>query len=239
MTQQCALPPELDDKQLLAYLDDQADESTLLHLNACAYCREKAATLEHFQKNLTTRLYRFACPPPIELGEYHLRTLPSAQMLSIAQHVRECPSCSREVAQLEGFLSDLDVRTQTGLPEKARVLIAQLVGAGTGSLAAAAALRGEEKGPLSFAAEGMMIVLDIQPTVQGKVNLFGQVAADDQDAWTGRVVELWTENQRQFSGTLDDMGAFQWEGVMPGWYELRITAGDGSAVIVPSFQVSL
>ena len=237
MTQNCVFPPEIDDKQLMAYLDGQADESTILHLKACAYCHEKADTLDDFQKDLTTRLYKFACPPPLELGEYHLRLLPAARMLIIGQHVRECPSCAREVAQLEGFLSDPDPLTESSVFGKAKVLIAHLVGAGTAPAAPVTALRGGGKVPLTFATGGLVIVLDVQPASEGRANILGQVAAQQEDDWTAALVELWADHQLQLSSTADDLGAFQYEGVMPGRYELRMISRDGSAVVIPSFQV--
>src|SRR5690554_8125320 len=99
----CALPPELDDKALFRYLDGEADSETLVHLERCAYCRERAATLDHFQKRLTGRLYRIDCPQPITLAEAKLGTLSDSERLVIEQHVRNCPHCTREIAELETF----------------------------------------------------------------------------------------------------------------------------------------
>jgi hypothetical protein len=50
-------------------------------------------------------------------------------------------------------------------------------------------LRGETKGPLTFEANGMVIVLDIQSANDGTVKILGQIAAQDQDQWTGAQVE--------------------------------------------------
>ncbi len=128
MTTSCIIPPELDDRQLLAYLDGKADKETVSHLQRCVYCRQKAEKLDRFQKDLTARLYRHTCPSPMELGEYHLRLLPPSQMLVIAQHLRECPQCTREVAQLGSFLGDPSPNPDTSLVGQAKLLIARLAG---------------------------------------------------------------------------------------------------------------
>jgi hypothetical protein len=239
LTTSCVSPPELNDGQLLAYLDHpEADQEIALHLTSCSYCRQKAETLERFQKTLTTQLYRIDCPSPLELGEYHLRMLPASQMLVMAQHLRECPHCAREIAELEGFLGEQVPGSEDGLLGRAKLLIARLVGGGELTFTATpSALRGEGKGPITFAAEGIIIVLDIQRTTEGKANILGQVAADHQDDWTGALVELRRDSLLQISTTVDDLGAFQCEGVMPGQQELRIFPKNGSVVVMSNFEV--
>jgi hypothetical protein len=180
----------------------------------------------------------------MELGDYHLGLLPAPQMLMVAQHVRECPLCSREVAELEDFLQDL--APEVSLLGTARVFFARLMGRQTGSgqpgengfMPPVVALRGEAKGPLTFEADGTVIVLDIQATIDGKANILGQIAADDQEQWTDAIVELRQDNELQLSISVDDLGAFQAEGVTPGPKELRITSKDRSLVVVSNFEVS-
>ncbi len=239
MTTSCVSPPELSDGQLLAYLDHpEANQEIALHLTQCSYCRQKAETLERFQETLAARLYRTDCPPSLELGEYHLRMLPASQMLVISQHVRECPHCASEVAELESFLGDQTPSPEDSLLGRAKVLVARLVGGGELTFTPSpAALRGEGKGPITFAAEGIIIVLDIQRTTEGKANILGQIAADHQDDWTGALVELRRDNLLQISTTVDDLGAFQCEGVMPGQQELRIFPKNGSVVVMSNFEV--
>jgi hypothetical protein len=174
----------------------------------------------------------------MELGDYYLGYLPDSQELVIAQHLRECALCRQEVAILEDFLSR--PIPETSLLGAARVLIARLVGgpAQNGSAPAVAALRGESKGPLTFEADGVLILLDIQPSTEGKMNILGQVAADDQDQWTGALAELRSEDQLQSSGEIDDLGAFHFEGVMPGEKELRIISQDKAIIVVSVIENS-
>ncbi|RPJ21819.1 MAG: hypothetical protein EHM33_25120 [Chloroflexi bacterium] len=100
------------------------------------------------------------------------------------------------------------------------------------------ALRGGAKGPLTLEADGIVIVLDIQSTSEGRVNILGQVAAEDQERWNGALVELRGGGELQFSATTDDLGAFRPEGVMPGSKELRIIPKDSSFIVVANFEIS-
>jgi hypothetical protein len=139
---------------------------------------------------------------------------------------------------LEDFLSR--PIPETSLLGTARVLIARLVGgpAENGSGPAVPALRGESRRPLTFEANGVVILLDTQPASAGKVNVLGQVAADEQDRWTGALVELRSGDQPQFSTEIDDLGAFHFEGVTLGEKELRIISQDRTLVIVSIIENS-
>ena len=244
MTTNCAFPPELDDKQLLIYLDGKADEATRSHLKGCAYCRGRAQALDRLQTHLTGQLYRLTCPSSIELGEYHLRMLPASQMLVIAQHVRECPHCQREVAELENFLADPVAENQ--LLGAAKVLIARLMGGQiapgkqreNGFTSAIPTLRGEIRGPLTFEADGMVITLDIQQTNEGTINILGQVAADDQDQWTASKVELQQADSPPLTAALDDLGAFRFEELRLGSTQITITSPSGIIVQIPNFDIA-
>ena len=197
----CRFPPEIEDKKLLAYLDDEVDQETRLHLEQCPYCLERAKELARVHNRLTARLYRLTCTLSLELGEYHLHILPASQVLVIAQHVRECPHCRRELAELEEFLVESDL--QPDLLQTAKVLFARLVG-GAGSTPSFGVLRGEAKGPITFEADGLVIILDIQATSEGRVSILGQVAADEQDQWTNAVVELRQADAPAKTTTVDD-----------------------------------
>lgn len=229
----CISPPEPETHQLLAYLDNEADQGTISHLARCEYCREKANALARLQDYLTSRLYRITCPSSLELGEYHLHLLPASQMLIVAQHVRECPHCQREVAGLEEYLAELT--PQSSLLEPVRVLFAQLVG----GQASFPALRGEAKGPLVFEADGIVITLDVQSSPNGQVSIQGQVAADDQDQWTGAVVNLLQVDMPELTSALDDLGAFGFDEVRPGSSELKITSPNGVEVQIPKIDIAV
>ena len=238
---ECVSPPELHDRHLWSYVDGEADHETLLHLERCEYCSEKAKALAQLQVRVRSRLYRINCPSSLELGEYHLRMLPASKMLVVAQHVRECSHCAREVEQLQGYLSKLTPTGETGLLGGIKVLVARWVGGNPESISSApSALRGEAKGPITFEADGMVIILDIQPTTEGRVSVLGQVAADDQDSWTNAVVEFrQVDTPTITTASLDDLGAFRFEEAHPGSTEITITSSNGIIVQTPNFDIAV
>jgi len=233
----CITSPALDDSQIVSYIEGEADESVVAHIKECPFCSEKATQWTLLQNGLRKQLYRVTCPTSMELGDYHLKLLPDPQALIIAQHVRECPLCRRDVAELADFLGAQI--TDDGLLGAAKVLIARLIGEENGFMPSHAALRGEAKGPLTLEADGIVIILDIQQADGGMVNILGQVAADDQDRWTGALVELHQDRKLEFSTTVDDLGAFQVEGIMSGSKELRIISKDNFLKVVSSFNASI
>jgi hypothetical protein len=218
---ECITSPALDDTQIISYVEGEADDVIVAHIKKCPYCAERASRMTLFQKRLRTQLYRSNCPSSIELGDYHLGLLPASQVLVIAQHLRACPHCRREVAELEDFLAETDVQTDN-LFYPAKVLFAQLVNGG--ATPTFGALRGGSKGPIIFETEGVVITLDVQPGPRGQVSILGQVAADDQDSWTGAKVGIRQDDSSQLTASVDDLGAFRFEAVPPTSIQITITS---------------
>jgi hypothetical protein len=232
----CITSPALDNIEIATYVDGEAEEAVIAHIQQCPFCSEKARQWTLLQSSLRKQSYRIDCPTPMELGDYHLGLSPASQVLVVSQHLRECPLCRQEMAILENFLGTL--APENSLLGAAQVFIARLMGAGTEN-SPAPALRGEAKGPLTFEANGIVILLDIQPTNEGKATILGQVAADDQDQWTDAIVELRQDSKLQFSTTVDDLGAFRFEAIRKGEQELRIITKDSSRVVISNFTVTI
>ena len=230
----CISSPALDDTQILSFIEGEADDAVAAHIKECPYCSEKARQWTRLQNRLKKQSYRVTCPTPMELGDYHLDYLPDPQKLVVAQHLRECALCRREVTVLEGFL--IDLAPESSLLGTAKVLVARLMG-GQAENGLAPALRGEAKGPLTFEVDSTVIILDIQSAKDGKVDILGQVAAEDQDQWTEALVELRQGGQLEFSSRVDDLGAFQAEGIIPGPKELQIISEDHSLIVISNFEV--
>lgn len=230
----CITSPALDNVEIAMYVDGEADEAVVAHIEQCPFCNERTQQWTLLQNRLRKQFYRANCPTPLELGDYHLGYLPAPQALVASQHLRECLLCQREVAVLEDFLTGL--APETSLLGAVKVLVARLMSP-QAEKSLAPALRGEAKGPLTFESDGVVIVLDVQPGDAGMFNILGQVAADDQDKWTSALVELRQDSELQSSGTVDDLGAFRTENLMPGSKELRIIPSDGSLIVVSSFML--
>jgi len=230
---ECITSPALDDTQIISYVEGEADDAIIEHIKNCPYCTERANRLTLLQNRLRARYYRSTCPSPIELGDYYLGLLPESRKPVIAQHVRTCPLCKHDLAELEEFLAEPDV--VPNLLDTAKVLFAQLVGAGA---TPAGALRGESKGPLTFEADGVVITLDVNQGRSGQVSILGQVAADDQDSWTGANVELQQVNTLSLTTSLDDLGAFRFEAVRPGATKFMITSIDNVVIETPEIDLT-
>jgi hypothetical protein len=231
----CITSPALENVEIAMYVDGEADEAVIAHIQQCPFCSERARQWTLLQKSLRKQSYRFDCPTPMELGDYHLGYLPDPQELVVAAHLRECLLCRREVAVLENFLGSL--APETSLLGAVKVLIARLTGPQFEN-GLAPALRGEAKGPLTFEVDGILILLDIQQASEGTFNILGQVAVDDQDTWTDAAAGLRRNNEPQFSAQVDDLGAFRFEGISAGEQQLRVTPKGRSPVLVVNFEIS-
>ena len=230
----CITSPALDDIQIISYVEGEADEATVAHIKQCPYCAERVGQVTLLQQRMRARFYRSTCPSSMELGDYHLGLLPDPQKIVMAQHVRGCPHCRRDLAELEEFLSEPD-----GQPDffpAVRVLFARLVD--SGATPAFGALRGESKGPLTFEADGFVITLDVQAGPNNYVSILGQLAADDQDEWTGAMVELQQAEISPLTASLDDLGAFRFEAVRPGATKFIITSIANIVIETPEIDLT-
>jgi hypothetical protein len=229
----CISSPALNDIDIARFVDGEAEEEVAAHMVKCSFCRERARHWTFIQKQLRRQLYRAACPTPMELGDYGLGLLSDPQKLVVAQHLRLCSFCRQEVAILEEFLEEPG--REPGLLEGVNLLVARLI---SGQAGFAEALRGDSEGPLTFEANGIVIVLDIRHIDSGHASLMGQIAAEDQDLWMDTPVELHRKNQVRTSTRLDDLGAFHYQNVLPGQYELWIGPRKGATIVI-MFEVPI
>ena len=120
MSETCVNPAEIQDDDLMAYVDGVADEATARHIRRCPACARRAEELATLQAALTAKLYRFSCPTPDQLIAYQRGELRGSERLAVAQHLRQCPHCARELAALAH--EDMD-REETGLGKRFRAAI--------------------------------------------------------------------------------------------------------------------
>jgi hypothetical protein len=184
------------------------------------------------ERQLKHRLHRWDCPAPQALVDYHLGLLLSDQE-AVSTHVAACARCQAELAELGAFLggealprTEQPARTPTR--RSLREILGQLL-----PQTPALALRGEGAGPLVAQAGEAMVMLDPQPVGGRGYTVTGQLAAPDQDPWTGALAQLRRAGEAAYTAILDDMGGFHFEGVEAGRYELRITPREGAAIVLP------
>jgi hypothetical protein len=247
----CVSPPELNDRELLTYLDDEADHQVVAHLEQCPHCRERARHLAHLQDRLTARLYRLTCPSPHELGEYHLGVMPDDQAAAVAQHLAECPHCAGEVAQLKDYLAGLAPSLELGPLERiknqvkgrVRVLVARLVSGGPegdplgrSALAPAyAGIRGEGEGLYIYQADDVQIAIEIQDDAEqpGHKTILGLTMGPETSEG---LAFLWRAEQRIAVVPVDKLGNFVIPALAPGSYELFL-GGPEVEVHIQELQV--
>jgi len=237
----CITPPGLDDWQIVSYIDGEADDTVKAHIEQCSFCRQKADQWGVVQKNMKRRLYRHNCPSPMELGEYHLGLLPSPQKMVVTQHLRGCPVCRLEVAQLEEFMQE--PTPQPDIIQSIRVLIAKLISGGgvsqdqTGSSLSpvSAGLRGEEDEPFIYQAENIQIAIEVQNDVEqpGHKTLLGLITGLDS---SGFIMEAYQEGKVVTTTFVDEIGNFIFNHFLPGTYEL-VLLGPDTEIRIESFIV--
>ena len=235
MSMACVSPQELADRALLAYIDGEAEDEVIAHLEGCPHCRERTRRLAQLQDCLTAQLYRFDCPSPEALGEYHLGALPSDRAAAIAHHLDGCPHCAHEVVQLGDFLADLapdlEISPLEQATGRARVLIARLASGLTDGLimapsqmaSAYVGVRGEEREPFSYEADEIQVVVDIQedPDQPGRKTATGLVIGVDEPRELE--VHLWRDDQHLAVASVDETSNFFIPNLDPGGYELILS----------------
>jgi anti-sigma factor RsiW len=237
---ECSSPPPLTDDQLSAALDQTATLDVIDHLAKCASCATRLDAAQQAEQSLRSALYRWDCPAPQTLAEYHLGRPSADEQRAIVRHLETCARCSEEIAELVLFMRDEAAVAAPEEPSPARRPAAR-----GWSLARllprvpALALRGGAGGPLMFETDdGATIFLELQPVADGQVELRGQLVADDQDDWAGALVELRQAGMLRATAAIDDLGTFRVATLPPQPTELRATRADGRALLLPEFELT-
>ena len=120
---ECIEPGAIRDEELLAYLaGEHVRPLVKQHLARCQRCTSQLAAYKRIESTLTSKLYRFDCPPNQVLGEYQLGILSKELSAAVNNHLSICTLCKAEVATLAEFLVNDQVLAQ---PAVARDMSAQ------------------------------------------------------------------------------------------------------------------
>ncbi len=104
---ECIEPGAIRDEELLAYLAGESVRPAVAqHLTKCQHCSSHLADYRQIELMLTSKLYRWDCPPNQILGEYHLGLLRNDLATAVKMHLGTCVLCTAEVAALTGFLAN-------------------------------------------------------------------------------------------------------------------------------------
>ena len=103
---ECTKPGAIRDEELLAYLaGENVRPFVVQHLAECQYCSSQMAAYQRVELTLTSKLYRWDCPPSQVLGEYQLGMLSKELITAVNNHLAMCVLCAAEVATLTEFLA--------------------------------------------------------------------------------------------------------------------------------------
>jgi hypothetical protein len=84
---------------------------------------------------------------------------------------------------------------------------------------------------------GVTIFLDVQMDAAGQATLRGQLVADDQERWTGALVEVRQSGALRATAAIDDLGGWSCPSLPLAATELRITRPDGRVIVLPEFEL--
>lgn len=183
--------------------------------------------MANIEDTLMARLYRADCPEPAELGDYHLGLLMPQQAAVIHSHLAGCPHCTRELAQLEGYLAQVAADLDYSLADRVKIWVARLLPAapagGEAGLLPAMALRGDtQDGPRLYEAGEAQLSLEVQPHPEaaGRYTLLGLLLGAEP---AGLTAQLWQEERPVAAAEVDEIGNFTLGPLEPGDYELILS----------------
>ncbi|MEM7034311.1 MAG: hypothetical protein AAF629_32510 [Chloroflexota bacterium] len=225
----CINPPALTDRQLIEYFDAESPPQIAEHLADCDFCREQASRLGLALNRLTTQLYRADCPSSNDLGEYQMQLLPETQTKAIQQHLKQCPHCSSELADLEAYFQELVPEIEYSFVEQIKVKVAKLVSdlspSGMPQLNPTFAVRGDEGGSFLYEIDDAQIALDVQDDDENpdlKV-MYGIITGLDVAPLR---VQLWQNDQQVVTADVDDLFTFHVSRLAAGTYNVVLRGTD-------------
>ena len=246
----CSWPVALDDLALIAAIDGEAGPDVMAHLRNCPYCSERARVFEEMQGLLRRQLFRMFCPTSEELAAYQQGLLSGDRHTFIAEHLRECPHCTRELNLLEQLSSEtLPARSppQTNgkvapprhdaLPRKLRRIAAQLLTPPAKPLAGAyGALRGpSHASQYAYHAENLQLTLGVQRLVSraDRRVIHGALELENElpDLLNGATAHLSRNETLIRTAELDELGNFVLDDLPPGTYQLALHLPDREVIV--------
>ena len=241
----CELITHFPDGALMMVLDGEADPALVRHIDECGDCAAALCQLRQTNSALNASLFRAACPPSIQLGEYSIGLLSAVETTLIETHLATCPHCSAELRQLDAFMAQPDPtfesqRTQAAM-DRVQVFIARLVSglSGLGQPAMTpsfAAVRGGAEGPLTYEAGEYRAVIEIDGDLD-RPDRYALTGLLIGPAVAGTLVEIWSGGQRIATTQVDVYGNFELLRLKPGEYEL-ILSGTNVEIHIQTLSVT-
>lgn len=230
----CIDPSEVKEGSLAAYIDGQASEKVRAHVERCPHCAAQVEAQRRTTAIARAALYRLSCPDSEELGLYQLRLLPASEQLIVARHVRECPHCQRELAELAR------ADDAPSLPERVRQAVSVIEARLTPMPhQAARAFRGPSASSRRFRTDDLELHVSVQPGHgRGRWTVMGRLSPLDSNASLSPGMEIWLmQDGEAWAAAVETGGVFAFEDVSPGTYALSLEWA-GQAVVAREVVVS-
>lgn len=215
----CIDPSKMREGALAAYIDGQASEEVQEHVRRCPHCAAQVEAQRRTTAITRAALHRLSCPDSEDLGLYQLRLLPESEQLIVARHMRECPHCQRELAELAKEDDGLS------LPERVRravdVIEAQLTPM---PRRAAYAFRGSSASSRRFRTDELELHVSMQPGhSRGRRTVMGRLSTRDPQKSPPPGTEVWLmQDGEAWATVVEAGGVFAFEDVSPGSYALSL-----------------
>ena len=221
----CIAPHEIQEGDLLAYLEGAATPGVAAHMARCAFCMAEAAGLAGMDAILLAAHVRVACPAPDDLLMYQAGLLSRPAKRRVKQHLATCAACQADLARLA---LPVTASVQTPLVERLRQARAVIMATLQPPLfQPALALRGQEKRLRLFSAPPYQVLLNVIPPaysgeswrVEGQLTLASggllEPAARQADLLQADVVSS--------RDRLDAFGFFAFDNLLPHTDDLHLT----------------
>jgi len=249
-----------DDEQLISYaLDgDPLPAREKEHLEQCTVCQRRLARYKDANQFLLAQLYRSQCPTATKLSFYCAGLLPADEVMSIAQHLEQCPLCAQEAADTRRIFANFDPVSEvawTPLGEIRRI-IASLVPWKPQLVTRDAAAEDVRTWPRQYRADAINISLHLSRASNGETMLLGLLTSANSeesiDAFEGANVELYSSSSPEprpngnghshgsltdykakpiLSTIIDDLGNIVFKSIPAGEYTMIIYLPDSEVVI--------
>ncbi|MCI0399407.1 MAG: hypothetical protein L0322_31345 [Chloroflexi bacterium] len=226
---ECIAPEEIQEGDLLAYVEGEASPAVAAHVARCHFCATEVAGLRRVSSLFAGALYRTGCPETDELLYYQAGLLAGADRQRVQQHIQSCPYCQEELQQLAAE------PPQPALSHPGSSWLQSLQEGGKEILQAlllpvqprpALALRGDSRQQDAvYQAGSYQVTLAKVPPLAGE-NVWqveGQVVSQAGAALQpGGQVILERNDEPVANDVVDEFGYFSLENVGPGAYTLTI-----------------
>lgn len=223
----CIDPTAIEEGDLMAYLEGEADQRVREHVERCPACQAEVQRLRETSQALVTLMYRADCPAPEILAQYHMDLLSSSEQLEVAAHVRRCRHCAHELEEFAAEEARGDGLTRMALSVLQGVvqtIEATMVPRGR---QCPAGVRGVEDGPSAFhfSSDEVDVVIGLQPPVPGAGTRTLLGAVVQAKAVSGGRAWLFRTGEEPVASPVDRLGTFTFEALPSGTYDLALEVG--------------